>query len=181
MYIPGNQVPWNQLPRDAVASPGAMADLPAVFADLVRLEIELWDAVEARLRADLGVGLGTAQTLAVVAATPECRVHDIVRGLSIPVGGASKTVDRLERTGLVARRPHPSDRRSSVIALTRAGATTHAKAQQLIATELEARVGGVLSDQALDQLHRAIGKLRVALADGHGTGGLARGRGEPAG
>jgi MarR family transcriptional regulator, organic hydroperoxide resistance regulator len=141
-----------------------MADLPAVFADLVRLEIELWDAVEARLRADLGVGLGTAQTLAVVAATPECRVHDIVRGLSITVGGASKTVDRLERTGLVARRPHPSDRRSSVIGLTPAGVTTHAEAQRLIAAELDARIGGVLSDRALDQLHRAVARLRAALA-----------------
>jgi DNA-binding MarR family transcriptional regulator len=143
-----------------------MTDLPALFADLVRLEIELWNAVEARLRAELGEGLATAQTLAVVAAVQDCRVHDIVRGLSITVGGASKTVDRLERTGLVVRRPHPSDRRSSVIALTRAGAITHAKAQQLIATELEARVGGVLSDRALDQLHRAIAKLRAALATG---------------
>ena len=140
-----------------------MSDLPALFADIVRLEIELWDTVEARLRADLGVGLATAQTLAVVAAVENCRVNDIVRGLSITVGGASKTVDRLERAGLVARWPHPSDRRSSVIALTPAGATTHAAAQGLIATELEARIGGVLSDRALDQLHSAIARLREAL------------------
>ena len=143
-----------------------MPDLPAIFADLVRLEIELWDAVEARLRAELGVGLGTAQTLAVVAAVENCRVHDIVRGLSITVGGASKTVDRLERNGLVVRKPHPSDRRSSVIALTRDGATTHAAAQRLIAAELDARIGGALSDSARDQLHRAISKLRAALAAG---------------
>src|SRR6188472_3353042 len=123
-----------------------MADLPALFADLVRLEIELWNAVEARLRAELGVGLATAQTLAVVAEVPDCRVHDIVRGLSITVGGASKTVDRVERDGLVARRPHPRDRRSSVVALTRTGATTHAKAQRLIAAEVETRIGSVLSD-----------------------------------
>ncbi len=140
-----------------------MSDLPSLFADIVRLEIELWDTVEARLRADLGVGLATAQTLAVVAAVENCRVHDIVRGLSITVGGASKTVDRLERDGLVARRPHPSDRRSSLIALTPAGATTHAAAQRLIATELEARIEGVLSDRALDRLHGAIARLRGAL------------------
>jgi MarR family transcriptional regulator, organic hydroperoxide resistance regulator len=143
-----------------------MADLPDLFADLVRLEIELWDAVEARLRSELAVGLGTAQTLAVVAAVPDCRVHDVVRGLSITVGGASKTVDRLEHNGLVTRRPHPSDRRSSVIALTRAGAATHADAQRLIADELNARIGGVLSDRALEQLQRAIGKLRAAVAAG---------------
>ena len=150
--------------RCATVPGPTMADLPALFADLVRLEIELWHAVEARLRAELGVGLATAQTLAVVAAVQDCRVHDIVRDLSITVGGASKTVDRLERHGLVARRPHPSDRRSSLIALTRAGATTHAKAQRLIAAELDTRIGGVLSDRALDQMHRATAKLRAALA-----------------
>src|SRR5262245_22365017 len=143
-----------------------MADLPALFADLVRLEIELWDAVEARLRDELSVGLGTAQTLAVVAAVQDCRVHDVVRDLSITVGGASKTVDRLERDGLVVRRPHPSDRRSSVISLTRAGATMHSKAQRLIAAELHVRIGGVLSDRALDQFHRAVAALRAALAAG---------------
>jgi DNA-binding MarR family transcriptional regulator len=152
------------LPRDALSSPSVMPDLPALFADLVRLEIELWNTVEARLQAELRVGLATAQTLAVVATVEDCRVHDIVRSLSITVGGASKTVDRLERIGLVVRRPHPSDRRSSVVALTRAGATTHAEAQRLIAAELEARLDGVLSDRALAQLHRAIGELRTALA-----------------
>ena len=149
-----------------MVGPSTMADLPAFFADLVRLEIELWRTVEARLRTDLDIGLATAQTLAVVAAVENCRVHDIVRDLSITVGGASKTVDRLERSGLVARQPHPSDRRSSVVTLTRAGATTHAKAQRLIAAELDARIGGVLSDRALDQLHRAIAKLRAAVATG---------------
>jgi DNA-binding MarR family transcriptional regulator len=143
-----------------------MTDLPALFADLVRLEIELWDAVEARLRAELDVGLAIAQTLSVVARVEDCRVFDIARELSITVGGASKTVDRLERHGFVTRRPHPNDRRSSVIALTRSGATTHAKAQRLIAAELQARIGGVLSDRALDQLHRSTTKLRAALAEG---------------
>src|ERR1051325_5705198 len=141
-----------------------MSDLSALFADLVRLEIELWDAVEARLHAELGVGLATAQTLGVVATVQDCRVHDIVRSLSITVGGASKTADRLEPSGVVTPRPHPNDRRSSVIGLTRKGATTHAKAQRLIAAELEAQIGGVLSERALDQLHAAITKLRAALA-----------------
>ena len=53
MCILWNQVLGNQLPRDALASRSTVADLPALFADLVRLEIKLWDAVEARLRAAL--------------------------------------------------------------------------------------------------------------------------------
>ena len=51
----------------------------------------------------------------------EGRVHDLSRSLAITVGAASKLVDRLERDGLARRRPHPSDRRSSLIALTPAG------------------------------------------------------------
>jgi hypothetical protein len=40
----------------------------------------------------------------------------------------------------------------------------HAQAQRLIAAELDTRIGGVLSDRALDQLHRSIAKLRTANA-----------------
>jgi hypothetical protein len=43
-----------------------MARLPAVFADLVRLEIELWKAVEARLRAEPSVGLARRRRAFVV-------------------------------------------------------------------------------------------------------------------
>jgi len=141
-----------------------VADLTALFDDLVRLEIELWDALEARLRAELEVGLATAQALAAVDRVPNCRVHDVVRELSITVGGASKLVDRLERAQLCTRAPHPTDRRSSVIALTDAGAGTHAEAQRVIAAELERRIGGALPARAFDQLHRSIGTLRTALA-----------------
>ena len=61
-----------------------------------------------------------------------------------------------------------------MIALTRAGATTHAKAQRLIAAELDARIGGVLSDRALDQLHRAIAKLRAGMAVGSSPRGATK-------
>jgi DNA-binding MarR family transcriptional regulator len=143
----------------------AVPDLPALFEDLVRLEIELWDAVETRLRDELGVGLATAQVLEVVKRVEDCRVYEISRELSITVGGASKTVDRVERAGLVARKPHDTDRRSSVIELTPDGARTHAKAQRMVAAALEDLIGDALGGRAFDQLHRALVKVRAHLAD----------------
>jgi DNA-binding MarR family transcriptional regulator len=138
-------------------------DLRLLFADLVLLEIELWDALEARLRAEGAVGLGTFQTLEVIARVDGCRIHDIVSALSITVGGASKTVDRMESAGLCARRPHPTDRRSSIIALTPMGKRARAAAEKIVAAELEARIGGALSDRGFDQLSRGIATLRAAL------------------
>lgn len=92
------------------------------FEILVGLETGLWNAVERELlRADQ-VGLGTLMALRVLHRYDEHgRVQDLREGLSITVGAASKLVDRLERDGLAARRPHPDDRRSSLIALTPAG------------------------------------------------------------
>jgi DNA-binding MarR family transcriptional regulator len=51
-----------------------------------------------------------------------------------------------------------------VITLTPEGAKTHAKAQRLIAAELETRIGDALPARELNQLHRAMAKLRAALA-----------------
>jgi DNA-binding MarR family transcriptional regulator len=137
-----------------------MADLKQLFNDLVRLEVELWDAVERRLRDEGRVGLGSFQTLDVIARVPDCRVGDVVRELSITVGGASKAVDRVEAAGLCARRPHPGDRRSSVIVLTAKGARARAAAEAVVVSELEQRIGAVLSTTAQAQLARTVARLR---------------------
>jgi DNA-binding MarR family transcriptional regulator len=52
---------------------------------------------------------------------PSARVQELRQELRITVGAASKLADRLEKEGLAQRRPHPSDRRSSLIALSPAG------------------------------------------------------------
>jgi DNA-binding MarR family transcriptional regulator len=137
-----------------------MTDLKQLFNDLVRLEIELWDAVERRLRDEGQVGLASFQALDVIARVPDCRVGDVVRELSITVGGASKAVDRLEARRLCVRRPHPGDRRSSSIVLTPEGARARASAEAVVVSELEHRVGAVLSTTAQAQLARTIARLR---------------------
>ena len=51
-----------------------MPDLPALFNELVRFEIELWNAVDARLRADCGLLLSEFEPMQVVSRRTACRV-----------------------------------------------------------------------------------------------------------
>lgn len=97
-------------------------DLRQVFDDLVRFETDLWNEIDARLRREADLSLGSFNVMLVVERTDNCRVNEIAAALSITIGGASQAVDRLEKTGLCARRPNPADRRSSIIRLTEAAA-----------------------------------------------------------
>jgi DNA-binding MarR family transcriptional regulator len=151
-----------------------MAELRQLFSDVIRLEIELWDAVDRRLRDACGISMGTFGVLEVVARTPSCRVYDIARELSVTVGGTSKAVDRIEALGFIARRSNPQDRRSSIIELTPAGAAALAEAAAVVDAELEIRLGAVLPARSLDRLSGFIAKLRTAGAQADAAGPTSR-------
>ncbi|CAN5625649.1 hypothetical protein BH10ACT7_BH10ACT7_25760 [soil metagenome] len=93
-----------------------------LFTQLVRAEIELWDALSERLHADTGVSVSQFQALSAVASIDGgARVQDISNEMSITVGATSKLVDRLERDAFVVRQSNPTDRRSSIVVLTDEG------------------------------------------------------------
>ena len=137
-------------------------DLRRLFDDLVRFEIDLWNEIDARLRRDCGVPLGSLKVLLAVEGTEACRVNEIASALSITVGGASQAVDRLEQRGHVARRPSPTDRRSSIVELTDAGRAVVATAGPVLDEELERRLARPLSRTSIDQLGRVLTTLRAA-------------------
>ena len=138
------------------------AGLTTVFSELVRLETELWSAVEARLRSGHGIVLPTFEFLQVISRQPRCRVHDIATELGITVGGTSKIVDRMEAAGLCARRANPGDRRSSIISLTPAGRRMLAEATATVDDELRLRLGQ-LPARSRAQLTRTLTRLRAAM------------------
>lgn len=139
-----------------------MSDLKQLYSDLIRCEIELWDAVDRRLRADCDIPMGNFDVMQVIARTESCRVHDIARELSITVGGTSKAVDRIAALGHCVRRSNPVDGRSSIIELTPAGERLLASADAAVGSELERRLGAALSSAAIEQLSTAIAKVRAA-------------------
>ena len=70
-----------------------MTALLDVISQLVRLEIELWNAADTRLRGDLGLPLSRYEPMQVMDSHESCRVNTIATELGITVGGASKLVD----------------------------------------------------------------------------------------
>jgi DNA-binding MarR family transcriptional regulator len=141
------------------ARPGQV-DLRQLFDDLVRFETELWNELDARLRREADLPLGSFDVLQVLGRVPDCRVNDVAAALAITVGGASQAVDRLERRGLCARRPHPQDRRATIVGLTDEGRAISEAAGRVFDRELAARFDGALSKSALRHLADALATLR---------------------
>jgi DNA-binding MarR family transcriptional regulator len=141
-----------------------MANLRDAFDVLIRFETELWNSIDARLRADLDLPLARFEVMRVIGSHPGCRVFDIADELSITIGGSSKLVDRIEAAGHCRRRPNPGDRRSSIIEVTPAGQRILTKATKVFESELQARMGSAVSERALEQLYSTLTRLRAANA-----------------
>jgi MarR family transcriptional regulator, organic hydroperoxide resistance regulator len=160
-------MPSSQNPAEAADESGP--DLRFLFSELVRLETELWDAVEGRLRKDFDVVLPVFEFLQVISRNPACRVQDIAAELSITVGGTSKIVDRIEAAGYCARQANPHDRRSSIIKLTPTGERLLPELTAAVDDELRSRLSTGFSDKSLIQLTETLTKLRAS-ARAAGTG-----------
>jgi DNA-binding MarR family transcriptional regulator len=110
------------------------------FDALVRYETELWNLLERGLADDdrSTVSLAQLESLRVIDRhSGSGRVQEISTELAITVGAASKLVDRLERDGLVLRRPNPNDRRSALVALTDQGSRALEGAERVASEILE--------------------------------------------
>ena len=139
-----------------------MTDLRLLFHHLLRLEIELWDALDQRLQAELDMSMVTLDVLQAITRVPDARVHDVARELSITVGGTSKAIDRMAAAGHCVRRPNPQDRRSSIIELTPEGEALLERALVVFDAELQSRIGAVLPEESITQLSTSLAMLRTA-------------------
>lgn len=125
-----------------------------LFHQLVRTQIEVWNAVDARVRAECGVPLSRLELLEVVRDHGgRARVQDIADMLVITVGAASKITDRGEVEGHVVRRANPDDRRSSLIEATASGRALLERAEAAATAALDERLAPLTPTQ------------RAALAD----------------
>jgi MarR family transcriptional regulator, organic hydroperoxide resistance regulator len=139
-----------------------MTDLKMLFNELIRFEIELWNAIDARLLFEYDLPLTWFEPMHVIARREFCRVNDIAAELVITVGGASKLVDRIEGSGLCRRRANPADGRSSIIELTTTGRDLLDDATETLEDELANRLGSAISAQSLRQFSETLSKLRIA-------------------
>lgn len=139
-------------------------DLPALFSSIVRLEIELWNAVERRLRDEHGVALSWYELMNLIDQSDSATVNHLTQELSITVGGASKIVDRIESAGYLRRTPHPTDGRSSILNLTRNGTRLIGRLRTTVTKELDRLISHAVPETVTRRLATDIGTLRKALA-----------------
>ena len=138
------------------------SDLRGLFNDFIRFEIELWNAVDARLKTESGLPLTHFEPMAVMDKIPGCRVYDIANELGITTGGTSKLVDRIEASGYCRRLPNPDDRRSSLLELTEEGRRLFVTAGAAFDDELQRRLGSALPERTLRQFASTLTRLRAA-------------------
>ncbi|WP_305786297.1 MarR family winged helix-turn-helix transcriptional regulator [Symbioplanes lichenis] len=136
--------------------------LRELFDDLIRLEIVLWNTIDTALRRECDASMGSFDVLSVIERTPECRVQEVAGQLVITVGGASQAVDRIERKGWCVRRPHPRNRRSSVLELTEEGRRVYDTAAQVFEREAQRLLGEPLTDGERAQFGAMLRRLRAA-------------------
>ncbi|MFH9350768.1 MarR family winged helix-turn-helix transcriptional regulator [Kitasatospora sp. NPDC017646] len=141
----------------------AAAGLPDLFADLVRCETRLYNALNDRLRARHGIVTSQYEFLDYLRRHPGCRVADVAAEFAIGVGATSKGIDRLEKQGWATRRPNPSDRRSSLLALTADGARLVEEAQRTFTDTLAELLTDALDTASLSAAARTFSTLRSAL------------------
>jgi DNA-binding MarR family transcriptional regulator len=151
------------------------AELPEVLGpetELVKrvtlLARALSDAVDAELP-DLGLTPAEFDVLAALRRTGRPyarRPNDLTRALLMSSGGTSNVINRLAARGLVARRPDPDDRRSTLVALTdegvalaeeavRASTAAHAAVLAAVPEPVLAAAAG-----ALREVFAAVGTIR---------------------
>jgi DNA-binding MarR family transcriptional regulator len=139
-----------------------VSDLRGLFSDIIRFEIELWNAVDTRLKNEFDLPLTHFEPMSVIDRLPGCRVYDIARELGITTGGTSKLVDRIEANGYCRRLPNPEDRRSSLLELTSAGKRLFAEAGEAFDDELERRLRTAVPERTLRQFGATLTRLRAA-------------------
>jgi DNA-binding MarR family transcriptional regulator len=101
----------------------------------------------------VGISFGRARTVRRLARKP-MSMGELAAALGIDPANATVVVDDLEATGLVRRRPHPTDRRAKVVEATRKGKDMARRANAILATPPPAL--STLSADDLETLRRIL-------------------------
>jgi DNA-binding MarR family transcriptional regulator len=157
-----------QRARVSPPAQGSAVDGVAWATDLIRLEIAVWERVDARLRESHGLPLAFFESLLFISRAPQgsMRVGDLARALRVTVGGTSKLVDRIERAGLIAREADPDDRRASRLVLTTAGKRKVSAGVKTYEVEVAGILGGVLSFEEQLQMSDYVSRLLASVDQG---------------
>lgn len=91
------------------------------------------------------LGLTAPQATALRELTGPMTMRELAERMSCEPSNATFVVDRLEKQGLVERRPHPTDRRARHLVLTEQGHALQARLLELL--EQDSPLAGLSPDQ----------------------------------
>jgi len=143
-----------------------VVDAMAAATSLMRAQQIVLAAVDAELR-PMGLTFARFEALRLLAFTRkgELPMGKIGTRLMVHPTSVTNSIDRLEADGLVERRPHPDDRRTTLAAITTLGRTTVGRATK----KLDAIGYGLasLEPEQCRLLTEVITRLRVDSGDFH--------------
>jgi len=132
-----------------------------LLTDLIRLEIELWNRIEAKLHHEHDVSLAFFEVLLFIDCSPDSSpgVSDLAQAMRITVGGCSKLVDRVEAAGLIRREASADDRRASRLSLTTEGHLKLTEASKTYESEMALVLDALLVKDEQQLFHNLIIRL----------------------
>jgi DNA-binding MarR family transcriptional regulator len=157
----------DQVPVGTHATPASSPD--QVRDDEVtctlRRTVKAQSMLVASLLADAGVYPGQELLLQVLWDRGPKSQAELATALHLDPSTVTKTLQRLERHGLIARCPSELDRRAHVVSTTTAGDTLRDKIRQAMA-ETERRAVAGLSPEEVAELARLLGRVHENLCLG---------------
>jgi DNA-binding MarR family transcriptional regulator len=93
----------------------------------------------------VALGLTAAQATALREMTGPMTMRDLAERMSCEPSNATFVVDKLEKQGLIERRPHPTDRRAKHLVLTAEGTALRERLLELLSRD--SPLAGLTADQ----------------------------------
>jgi len=107
-----------------------------------------------------GSGLSPAQmhAIEILGMSDSCRMKELAEKLGVTTGSLTVMVDRLEKKGLLIRKPHESDRRSYMVVLTDKG-REHYASHHKFHLKLTQDMAAVLTPEELEMFEVILDKV----------------------
>jgi DNA-binding MarR family transcriptional regulator len=168
--------------------PPALTKSGEALAALLLSQRVMFDAVDRRLRTELGLSFPLFEALFVLSVAPEGRLRmvDIQRRMLVSKSNVTQLIDKLEGEGLVEREASPIDRRLVYAMLTERGPEAVARGLELFNAVASESFTEFLSKGEIDKITSGLNKViagcapnvpsREARAAGHRAVRSAHGR-----
>jgi DNA-binding MarR family transcriptional regulator len=105
-----------------------------------------------------GLTLSQMHTLEILGAAGDLRMTELAAKMGITTGSLTVLVDRLEKNGMVVRKPHETDRRSIRVGLTEEGGRLSVEHHKLH-TQLTQEISSVLSPEETKAFIEILGRI----------------------